>query len=328
MSGPNTNWFSSLTRGLAWLLYVAIVSAAMIIAAEFAVRALYPQINFQGTDASLFQPGRFGDSLGLKADATGVSFGITVYTDARGFRKLQPPASTTDELLLIGDSVTFGVGVETKDTFAHRIQSANPGTRVVNTGVMGYSTLNYLDVIRHLVSNNTTVGTVLLFFCLNDVYGKLVEIPAAESPRERLLAFLRSHSKLFLLIKKTLFDRSKAHALYDIGLYGQDSQGIARHLAALLDVAAHLRPFDIDFTVVLLPYEYQLRVGDLNEPQTRVKRLLRENGVNVLDLSDRFEDRPSADYFLFGDPMHLSPNGHRVVSDAVLAHLKDSQSLR
>jgi lysophospholipase L1-like esterase len=69
---------------------------------------------------------------------------------------------------------------------------------------------------------------------------------------------------------------------------------------------------------ILLPYEYQLRSGDpeYRYPQSILEKHLAGQGVITFDLYASFSKdmrtskTNSSDYYLFGDPMHLSALGH------------------
>ncbi len=160
------------------------------------------------------------------------------------------------------------------------------------------------------------------FFCLNDVYGNLSLKPEADSIKEKVFTFLRSNSKLYLLLMNSFFDRSKEYALYDIGLYKEGNPDIDEHLNAIFRIKKKLDESNTDFLVVILPYEYQLRVGGLKSPQTLVTSFFSKNNIKSVDLYDDFTLHNSENYFLYGDPMHLSSLGHQVVAKKMLEILR------
>ena len=102
-------WIKKLTLLLASLVFCALI----ILLLEVGTRILWPEINAQDTEQSLLRPQAFGDSYGWQPQATGTSFGKTVFIDEFGFRKISSPEHYTDSWIILGDSVTFGVGVET-----------------------------------------------------------------------------------------------------------------------------------------------------------------------------------------------------------------------
>jgi hypothetical protein len=47
------------------------------------------------------------------------------------------------------------------------------GKKIYNAAVIGYSALNYFDLIDAFLRDHDDIEKVILFFCLNDVYGGL-----------------------------------------------------------------------------------------------------------------------------------------------------------
>ena len=74
--------------------------------------------------------GRFADSPPLS---------FMVSTDADGFRSLPQVASPRHRVVFLGDSCTFGLGVDDDDTFPAVIQSRLPGVQCVNLGIPGHT---------------------------------------------------------------------------------------------------------------------------------------------------------------------------------------------
>ena len=69
----------------------------------------------------------------------------------------------------LGDSFTFGVGVEDKETFASLLSSKLGGIRVVNLGVPGNAIHNQLDIVRmRYVELGRPSRVVFFFFLGND----------------------------------------------------------------------------------------------------------------------------------------------------------------
>jgi len=66
-------------------------------------------------------------------------FQVRYRVNAEGFRGPMGPA-TEEAVTLLGDSFTFGLGVNEGETFADHLNAAHPGTRFFNRGVPGYST--------------------------------------------------------------------------------------------------------------------------------------------------------------------------------------------
>lgn len=304
---------ANLLLALSFLVVVLLV----LLAAELIVRLAFPSINFQGTDHRLIRERMFGKTFGWNPDATGTVFGREVSIGHDGFRIHGGPAESDTTIFLMGDSVIFGVGVEAESTFAGILQQSRPMMRVVNTGCVGYGVAHYRDVLRSLTASDHTVRQVFIFYSLNDLY-PVQSLGVEFNPFFR---FFRTSSKLYLLLKNLLFDRSKTYFDYDFSYYRNDAPEFANAMETLISTVKETETRGIPCTVVLLPYEYQLRTGSdsLLLPQKVIKTSLEERGVHVLDMFPRFAGAAgsSRDYYLYGDHMHLSNHGHRVVARAL-----------
>lgn len=321
------------------LLASVIFPLTLLLLLEAGARALKPEINYQDTERTLLRENAFGASYGWKPDASGICFGKRVYTDVYGFRKMASPESYKDSWLILGDSVTFGVGVETKDTFAQMLQDNLPETRVWNTAVIGYNARNYSDVLKHLTTEGQSIPKlkrVLLFFCLNDIdLGEALEKAldnqdAQDGFSERFLSFLRRNSKFYILMKNTVSDRSKYYFTRDYQLYTDKGENLSETLAILDEMRVYLGSRSIDFTVVILPYEYQLRTKEEQNllPQKRLTTFFDEKGISYIDAYDFFA-RAGGDEkenYLYADFGHLSPKGHGVIFNLLKERLNVSAS--
>jgi hypothetical protein len=139
----------------AWLapLTAAIASVAGLMIAEVALRLLEPNAN---------QPQReFDPYLGwrgrpdLRVVLRERAFSIGIEQNSHGFRDLERsierPAHV-DRILCVGDSFTWGWGVEQEDIYTRRLErllsAAGRPTEVLNAGVGGYGTDQELLYLR------------------------------------------------------------------------------------------------------------------------------------------------------------------------------------
>ncbi|HEX8776436.1 MAG TPA: SGNH/GDSL hydrolase family protein [Pyrinomonadaceae bacterium] len=315
-------WIKKLSLLLASLVFCALV----ILLLEAVTRILWPEINAQDTEQSLLRPKAFGDSYGWQPRATGTSFGKTVFIDEFGFRKLSVPEHYTESWIILGDSVTFGVGVETEETFVQLLQNTLPRTKLWNTAVIGYNIRNYRDALYHLTSDGQNVPNlrrVLLFLCLNDIdLNDRIEQARNKSALNyryvlNALSFMRRHSKFYMLMKGALTDRSKFYFLNDYQLYQERGESLTRSMELLNEVNTFLRFRNIALTVVILPYEYQLRTKEARYlvPQKLLAAYFKEMGISYHDAYGYFErsEGDEKENFLYADFGHLSKKGHRIV---------------
>jgi hypothetical protein len=137
---------SALVSGLAGRLLLLGTSllfcAAAVGLAEAGLRLFTPA---SLADAPALQPYVHSPAYGwtLRPGFAGKTRdGRLVRVNARGFRGPEPaaPAPGRRRVLLLGDSITFGTGVDEAETFAERLGAVSPALLGVNLGVSGYGT--------------------------------------------------------------------------------------------------------------------------------------------------------------------------------------------
>jgi lysophospholipase L1-like esterase len=225
----------------------------------------------------------------------------------------------------LGDSVTFGVGVATEETFVGRLQNSFPTLKIWNTAVIGYNVENYETVVRDFLANRKDISQVILFFTLNDLGDNRLSAPRDRGWLSEVHVRVQRHFALVRLLTGLAFDRSKRTFLHDAGLYQRENTRLARSHRILAEVKAELERHGIDLLIVLLPYEYQVRMkqeADLR-PQTLLKTQLERRRISFLDTYEAFarSGEDSRRFYLYLDPMHLSSHGHEIVFDAVAERL-------
>lgn len=293
---------------------------------EVFTRVAYPTINHQDTQSSLFRENAFGTSLGWQPNARGISFGVEVTIDELGFRKMDAPVTYEESWLLLGDSVPFGVGIETQHTLPQLLQNEFPSVKLWNTTVVGYSLSNYKDVLNHFLKTRNDITKILLFFCLNDIYGHLKIKPVPQTPMEKTLSFLRRKSKFYMLLKNALSDRSKTYFLHDQSLYEESGKQFRDAMVVISELNDKLTKRGIDFIIIILPYEYPLREKDrqLNRPQQLIAHALRESNIDFINVYDHVAKtgEESTDLYLYADAMHFSKIGHQHIFEIVRQALR------
>jgi hypothetical protein len=160
------------------LINIAILLGLFLLM-ETAVRLFVPQIGPLGVDSSLIHPGRFGDTHGLARSASGNNYGVTTHTTPDGFiayttqRQDASPNDIGSTWLLLGDSVTMPIGVESDSSFAGRLAHAvSDSVRVLNSALIGHSSFDYTNAAASIIGPGVpALDRVILFWCLNDLYG-------------------------------------------------------------------------------------------------------------------------------------------------------------
>lgn len=316
-------------RTAAWtrvVLVNGVLAALLLLGLEGAVRLARPEITPVGTDAALLQDSVYAATPGLRPHAAGTSNGARLQVDARGFWRYAAAAPAgRPGWLFLGDSVTMGLGVAPDSTFAGRLAAGQDTLAVLNPALLGYDVQDYRNVLDHLLNAPPAatphLARVTLFWCLNDAYSAA---PGTAGPGQEVrdlggpfLTFVRRHFFTYQWLKATLFDRARTYYEHDRQLYtAAVVNAVARDLRAMHARAAAR---GISFEVVLLPYAYQLRQAeapDAFRPQQLLGARLTAAGVPVYDAAPfllTHAAEPEALY-LYGDGIHLSAAGHRLVA--------------
>ena len=290
----------------------------------------------------------------MRPNSVGRSNGALVRVNQNGFRctAIKPDTSKAGWLLL-GDSVTMGIGVEEDSTFAGILQSRFHQVNIFNPSMIGFNVRDYARASRHYIGermNDLKIRRIVLFWCLNDLYSDrdTIEMPGGKLRLRagKAMNVLRAHSRFYFFLKTVLFDRSKSFYLHDSRLYTEDRSRVADAINRLEEIKRSCmsrrhpgsgtrtarrapnqdRLNSIEFMVVLLPYEYQLRVRNrgLDEPQRILSAELEDRGIEVLDALPYLKTSgiDSKVLYLYGDGIHLSATGHRAVADFLITYIQ------
>ena len=94
-----------------------------------------------------------------------------VFTDELGLRigKNTKKNPNHKNILIFGDSMTFGVGLDYENTYAGLIDKEMKNYNVYNFGVGSYAPSVHLYKLKNAVDNNITPHKILLFLDLSDV---------------------------------------------------------------------------------------------------------------------------------------------------------------
>ena len=148
--------------------WTALLLGALAVAPVAAEAALRLYVNYVARPARLFRSdaqtgwSNAPNLLTTRVNAAGEEWSIR--TDDNGQRFIAQDAGAARRILILGDSLAFGEGIDIKDRFDVKMLSSLPGARVINTGTMGYGTDQEYVAFRnwkHLLEPGDTVLIVL-----------------------------------------------------------------------------------------------------------------------------------------------------------------------
>ena len=236
----------------------------------------------------------------------------TVKTNALGFRSLEIDP-TRPLAAVIGDSITFGYGVENEETLAARLEARMPAMQFLNTGVPGYQLSQERATYKEKIAELDPQVIILVFFPndMDEKTGWLDEdgVLRAEGddpkdrpalrcnpPEEGILSmipgkcFLDRRSAVYVAMKKFTSMRAGKETLErerEESKENPDRDSITEKQITAYGEALHAFAEEIDEGIekyfVLWP---DRELHALSRP--RIRALAEQEGFTVIDLYDTF----------------------------------------
>lgn len=314
-----------LGKNIKIILFNIIIIIILLILSESIVRFLNLS-QMQGYKAEIFR-----DKINrLKPNSKGVVGGIKFFVDKNGLRvpEINYKYKTTNKILFIGDSVTFGVGVAEEESFVGIFRKNLHTSEVYNLSLFGYQIEDYKVQLNEL-KKFYPIRKIIYFLTLNDVYDhdnvrtvNFIENKYQDGWKKilnlnflrNINVYLRERSYLFTYLKGVAIDPQASWFANVLSYYKEnDLQNLNSFFTKFSNFAFNNK---IEAYLFIVPYEFQTRKCDFNSlfPQNKIKELTKEVKINIYDLTSDFCDYSNPKrLFLKYDPMHLSKEGHKFV---------------
>lgn len=150
-------------------LLVGLGLGAVIAEVAFSARddGAFPHANFYLPDPELGVRLEPGAEMRFRLHDNPLS---TIHVNPRGFRGPEWPAPAgADEVIVVGDSQVFGLGVDDDATFSAKL-SEKTGKTVLNAGVPTYGPAEYLATARALLQERRAKTVVVALNFVNDPF--------------------------------------------------------------------------------------------------------------------------------------------------------------
>ncbi len=339
-----------------WLAVSALSLACALLVAEVAARWMGGRAAFRNLhELRPGEPWLYGLRPG--AVARNGPGGVDYRINDLGFRDVarsvdKPPA--TLRVAVLGDSVTFGYGVERTATYPVLAEAALAGVspravEVLNFGVNGYNAYNEAELYRGSL-HRFDADLVLVQFCINDLNDptfhfdastvqRLGELPplAHPNPRTRrpppaelsrwLQACHRSHLCSRLMEARAQRARAptsphEVRASFEIREGGAFETEWRWLRDRYRDLAAAAEAHGARFGVIAFPHEAEIAAPGGGATRERLLAMADREAWLAIDLLPAFRDaarRGDGDLFL--DLWHPTARGHAVAGEALARQL-------
>jgi hypothetical protein len=332
---PSPRRFVRLT--LAFIL----MTGLSLLVLEWMVRLLLPaydpagQISFVLEDGFPLGPRNFSGRLWRN---TG-DYDVAVHINADGFRDKKDLGDSSDEdLFVVGDSFSFGWGVEEEDRYSNRvgILFGRPVYNIaIPTDLEGYGRL-----IGHARENGAVIKHLIIGVCMeNDLqyYGSLQNASAERGSIRPAIAgaglknYLTGHSALYGAMTSVVHQNSTLQrVMRRFGWITESIDGMVlnRYVPETIEISADrlvrlIAESGAEQNLVLLIPSRGLWQGGNKENEQRIHgefaAMLSELGLDVVDMKPLFEEGGAPLAYHFKSDGHWNVAGHDLAARAIHA---------
>tara|TARA_B100001057_G_scaffold500807_1_gene618000 strand:- start:2250 stop:3239 length:990 start_codon:yes stop_codon:yes gene_type:complete len=311
-----------------------IIISIIFLSLEFFLRT-FDIIELQGFEKDTFYIEN--DTIYHKPNVLTSSMGKKFKTDENGFRipiEKYNYNINLQTLLILGDSVSFGVSVEEKNTFVGILRK-ELNKNLFNSSVAGHRMQNYPFLIKKYNNQFPKIKDILVFLCINDIvvtdgvirkeklkfetneYNNIFYKILKNDFFLKLNFYLREKSTVFNLLKAVGIQNVKRHYQYIVPYY-ENKTYLDEYEKNLNKIIKYSKSNKLNVKFILLPYKYQIKkncISSVMNPQKQINYMFKRLNYQLFDFSSDFCKRNSKNLFLNFDPMHLSSDGHKFVSD-------------
>jgi len=296
-------------------------------------------------------------------------YDVAFSTNSGGFRGAADISPVGDEedlrLLFIGDSFTFGWGINDDETyasrFAERLEEVFPAKNieVINAAVYGYDIVQYREVLKRTLKYAPDI--VFLGFCLeNDL--NITPLKAGSSDVEDSIRVEKNdiayhirefinHLHLVAMIRDRLYITFPKirNLMLSIGVNNKRDIFLEKYTPSLersleetgkvlIDMNAMAGKGGAEFIVVLIPLKEQIYCReeinrftgyDIDRPNMALKYILERNNIKYVDILPGLVEKSgkTGDRFYFDIDPHLTRHGHAEAAEILYGSYLDERNL-
>jgi lysophospholipase L1-like esterase len=291
----------------------------------------------------------------------GTTWGRAVHRNSDGLRDrefVKPKPEGVYRILLLGDSFTWGVGLDIEETISKRLERALAGQahpiEVIDGAIPGFNTTQELRLLRNK-GLSYEPDFLMLLYNMNDIEFRpelatqpydakkvvtIVEVDPDEkiedfSKRKGLRAFIQrvqDHSPLVNFLVPRVGSLLRRLGVLDspefswvartFRGFSDQNPGWTESKIALASIKSIATERGIPFVVVIYPLLVELENYQGKNAHDAIRTYCESIGVPTIDLLPVFEHHSASQFWVnFMDP-HPNAEAHALVSDYVLDHMR------
>ncbi len=332
-----------MTKGRHFVLgatALLISTIVALMALEYAIRWTMPvldpsgHISFQGEGSKRPYLGVPG-SVQRQIKNTG-DFDVSIRFNKWGFRDDRDVSTATEaDWITVGDSLSFGWGVEEKDRVTEQLEGLL-GKKIFNLSVPGdLNTTN--EIIHYAKTQGAEIGRLILFFSME---ARLLNYDAVAKVQERstfdgwglstLKHYLMANSALYFLITSIVHRSPQLKKIFiDLGLINPNMMGFPRRKFDQTVIEASARKLaevtnGYQSVVIVCPSR-GLWVDETAAEERKIHAALLSQlsklGVEFIDTVPAFEESGRPLDSFFKNDGHWRPEGHKMLARFLAARL-------
>lgn len=252
---------------------------------------------------------------------------VNVSINSDGLRDRDYPIERGDayRIIFLGDSLTFGWGVEQEYTFQYLLEEEigkTTPTEIINFGTGNHNTEQEVNLFFEKgVKYNP--DKVVLFYFIND---------AEATPEKSGLWFLgHSHfisfywSRINSLMNNIV--ASKSYKDYYTALYMDDQEGWINSKKAMLELRDYCLENAIAIQVVLLPELHDTNNLIFGEVYNNISLFLQQSGIEYMSLAKLFSDHgDQMELWVSYDDAHPNKLAHYKIAETLVEFISEKET--
>jgi lysophospholipase L1-like esterase len=255
--------------------------------------------------------------------------GVDVNINSDGFRDQEYPVERTNKyrIVVLGDSLTFGWGVEQDKTYEHLLEemlSESRPTEMINTGHGNYNTSQQVALFKEK-GLKYNPDKVVVFYFINDAEVTPVRSDWLWVSRLRSVTFLWSRMR-------GLLSRGSSGQTFESfysDLYEDDQPGFIAMKDAFIDLRGITEQRGIELQVIMIPELHNLVEYPFAPEYEKVRKFLESNDIAVMDLTESFAGyEDAAGLWVAPDDAHPNAKAHKMIAEYSLQFLRQGSDQR